>query len=129
MMYTATQVLESNADIPTDSGVLLIIDRQQHSAMSEETRYWLSVFTDPEAGTNIVADFDQPWPRVWTEAASRMAAFGGSGRFIVLKGPPGRYFVRVALGTAADDHASVQSLATQTAHVTVRSGQLQIVGT
>jgi hypothetical protein len=117
--------MDASVEVASDSGALLIIDSSQLADMSENVRYWFGVFTDPDGTTQIVADFDEPWSQVWRRAGAEMASFASSGRFIVIKSAPGRYFIRIAF-EAVIETPIPRVYESALAHVTVRTGRLAV---
>ena len=117
--------MDSCIEVISNSGTLLIIDPSQRAAMSEEVRYWLGAFTDPDGKTQIVGDFEQPWAQVWRRASAEIDAFAAFGRFIVIKGEPGRYFMRISFETAVDP-GKERIRESAVAQVSVQTGRLEI---
>lgn len=116
--------IDATVRVHSDDGVLLLADPKRRMAMSEETQYWFGVFADPDGQTQLIADFDESWTKIWRRGAYEIDKFATHGSVVVIKSFPGEYAIRIIV--VEDEMLTLKSEQAAMAYLTISSGKLEL---
>ena len=90
-------------EIFSDTGGILLLDPEGAGELGDDFPEQLDVALDPDGSTEVAAEHDGDWARVWSEAVGGLRRMSAGGEFTLVISGEGTFHVRLQTGELVEE--------------------------